>query len=51
MRCIISVMGLVTGKINRARYTLEFRLEAARLISAGQSFAYTASILGLTDCE
>jgi hypothetical protein len=44
-------MGLFTGKINRARHSLEFRLETARLISAGQSFAFTASILGLTDCE
>ena len=37
------------GKTNRARYTLEFKLEALRLISAGQSIAATAAILGLPD--
>ena len=34
------------GKTNRARYTLEFKLEAVRLIGAGQSIAATAAILG-----
>ncbi len=42
-------MGGVTGKTNRARYTLEFKLEAIRLIGAGQSIAATAAILGLPD--
>ncbi len=37
------------GKTNRARYTLEFKLEAVRLIGAGQSIAATAAILGLPD--
>jgi transposase len=37
-------------KSKRARYTLEFKLEAVRLIgSAGQSIAATAAILGLPD--
>ena len=37
------------GKTNRARYTLEFKLEAVRLIGAGQSIAATAAILGLPE--
>jgi transposase len=48
-RCIILFMGGVMGKTNRARYTLEFKLEAVRLIGAGQSIAATAAILGLPD--
>ena len=36
-------------KTSRAGYTLEFKLEAVRLISAGQSIAATAAILGLPD--
>jgi transposase len=42
-------MGDVIGKTSRARYTLEFKLEATRLIGAGQSIAATAAILGLPD--
>ena len=34
------------GETNRARYALEFKLEAARLVGAGQSIAATAAILG-----
>ena len=33
----------------RSRYTLEFKLEAVRLVGAGQSIAATAAILGLPD--
>jgi transposase len=29
----------------RARYTLEFKLEAVRLVKAGQSMAATAKVL------
>jgi transposase len=34
-------------KPSRARYTMEFKLEALRLIGAGQSVAATAAILDL----
>ena len=34
-------------KATRARYTLEFKLEAVRLVKAGQSMAATAMILGI----
>ena len=33
----------------RAKYTLEFKLEAVRLVRCGQSIAATARILGLAD--
>jgi transposase len=33
----------------RARYTLEFKLEAVRLAKTGQSIAATAEILGLAE--
>ena len=33
----------------RAKYTLEFKLEAVRLVRSGQSVASTAKILGLAD--
>ena len=33
----------------RAKYTLEFKLEAVRLVRAGQSISATAKILGLAD--
>lgn len=36
-------------KMRRARYTLEFKLEALRLIGAGQSIAAVAATLGLAD--
>ena len=34
-------------KATRARYTLEFKLQALRLVKAGQSMAATAKILGI----
>ena len=34
-------------KATRARYTLEFKLEAVRLVKGGQSMAATAKILGI----
>jgi len=33
----------------RSKYTLEYKLEAVRLVRAGQSIAATAKILGLAD--
>ena len=36
-------------KMHRARYTLEYKLEALRLIGAGQSIAAVAAMLGLAD--
>ena len=33
----------------RARYTLEFKLEAVRLVKAGQSCATTAKVLGIVE--
>ena len=33
----------------RAKYTLEYKLEALRLISAGQSVAVVAATLGISD--
>jgi transposase len=35
------------GKTPRAKYTLEFKLEALRLIGAGQSTAVVAATLGV----
>ncbi len=35
------------GKKPRARYTLEFKLEALRQISAGQSVAVVSAVLGV----
>jgi len=35
------------GSKNRARYTLEFKLEAVRLVKAGQEAAVTARVLGV----
>ena len=37
------------GNTNRARYTLEFKLEAVRLILTVQSIGAAAAILGLPD--
>lgn len=34
-------------KATRAKYTLEFKLEAVRLVNGGQSMAATATILGI----
>lgn len=36
-------------KMRRARYTLEYKPEALRLIGAGQSIAAVAAMLGLAD--
>lgn len=36
-------------KSTRARYTLEFKLEAVRLVKGGQSAAATAKILGISE--
>jgi transposase len=36
-------------KATRARYTLEFKLEAVRLVKGGQSMAVTAKILGIAE--
>ena len=33
----------------RGKYTLEYKLEAVRLVRAGQSIAATAKVLGLAD--
>jgi transposase len=33
----------------RARYTLKFKLEAVRLVKAGQSLATTAKVLGIVE--
>ena len=37
------------GKLARARYTLEFKLEAVRLVKGGQSVTATAKILGIAE--
>ena len=36
-------------KAKRAKYTLEFKLEAVRLVKSGQSMAATAKILGIAE--
>ena len=36
-------------KATRARYTLEFKLEAVSLVKAGQSMAATAKVLGIAE--
>ena len=36
-------------KATRARYTLEFKLEAVRLVKGGQSMAAAAKILGIAE--
>ena len=36
-------------KSTRARYTLEFKREAVRLVKGGQSLSATAKILGISD--
>ena len=36
-------------KTTRARYTLEFKQEAARLVEGGQSIAAAARTLGVVD--
>jgi transposase len=37
----------MTSKAKRARYTLEFKLEAVRLVKAGQSIAAVGATLGV----
>jgi transposase len=37
------------SKINRARYTLEFKREAVRLTQSGQSMAAVAKTLGIAE--
>ena len=37
---------MMTEKGSRAAYTLEFKLEAVRLVHGGQAKAVTAKILG-----
>lgn len=37
----------MTGKGKRAAYTLEFKLEAVRLVKTGQAIGVTAKILGI----
>jgi transposase len=39
----------MTGKAKRAQYTLEFKLEAVRLVKAGQSMAAVAETLGVVE--
>ena len=39
----------MTGKAKRAQYTLEFKLEAVRLVKAGQSMAAVAATLGVVE--
>ena len=36
-------------KAKRARYTLEFKLEAVRMIKGGQSLAVVSKVLGVAD--
>jgi transposase len=36
-------------KSTRARYTLEFKLEAVRMVKGGQSLAAVSKILGIAD--
>jgi hypothetical protein len=38
---------MMTEKGKRAAYTLEFKLEAVRLVQSGQAKAVTAKILGV----
>ena len=37
------------GKLARARYTLEFKLEAVRLVKNGQGVTATAKVLGIAE--
>jgi transposase len=39
----------MTGKAKRAQYTLEFKLEAVRLVKNGQSMAAVAATLGVPE--
>ncbi|MBV8523198.1 MAG: transposase [Acetobacteraceae bacterium] len=37
------------SQLKRARYTLEFKLEAVRLVRSGQSTAAVSQVLGIAD--
>jgi transposase len=37
------------GKLSRARYTLEYKLEAIRMVKGGQSLAAVSRILGIAE--
>jgi transposase len=37
------------SKLARARYTLEYKLEAVRMVKGGQSLAAVSKILGIAD--
>ena len=37
------------AKVKRARYTLEFKQEALRLVGSGKSVAEAARVLGLVE--
>ena len=37
------------SQIKRARYTLEFKVEAVRLVQSGQSIAAVSRVLGIAD--
>jgi transposase len=37
------------AKSTRARYTLEFKLAAVRMVKSGQSMAVVSKVLGLSD--
>ena len=41
----------MTSKAKRAQYTLEFKLEAVRLVKAGQSMAAVAATLGVVELD
>ena len=41
------MMSKKVGSNHRARYTLEFKLEAVRLVKAGQEASVTARVLGV----
>ena len=36
-------------KSKRARYTIEFKLEAVRMVKSGQSLAVVSKVLGVSD--
>ena len=40
-------MGKKDDTAHRARYTLEFKLEAVRLVKGGQDVGVTAKVLGM----
>ena len=37
------------SKVKRAKYTLEFKIEAVRLVRSGQSVAAVSATLGVSD--